>query len=193
MKLGDGLCYTEGRSCERCGKGKDVEIVKTYIQRIASRRFIGKRYTNGERSADGMFGAKWDEWHVNGWFALLKEGTDPGFFGADQENGAAIGLMREENGDFDRFEYWIGLFFPEGTAVPKGFDCVDFPASEYGVCWVFGKENEIFGHEALCLEHLEQAGFESITDWCFERYVPARFENPDEKGNVIIDIGFFVR
>ena len=82
---------------------------------------------------------------------------------------------------------------PEGTAVPDGFACIDFPAGELGVCWVYGKEEEVFMLEGKCGERLEKEGFDVITEWCFERYACPRFTTPDEKGNIILDICFFVK
>ncbi len=45
---------------------------------------------------------------------------------------------------------------------------------------------------------LREEGFEGVLDadgacWFFERYGCPRFTVPDEKGNVILDIGFFVK
>jgi len=170
-----------------------AEIVKAYRQSVGATRFVGKRYTNKDRGPNGMFGIRWEEWGKNGWFDLLKKQNDGRLRGTYEESDAAIGLMREEGGNFDNFEYWIGFFMPVNTAVPEGFQYVDFPPSELGVCWLYGKEGEIYGQEAKCLERLEKEGFEITTDWCFERYVSARIDMPDDKGNVIIDICFYIK
>ncbi len=45
--------------------------------------------------------------------------------------------MRWKDGQL--FEYWIGLFTPETTLAPDGFEYVDFPERQLGVCWVYGK------------------------------------------------------
>ena len=96
-------------------------------------------------------------------------------------------------GHNEPFEYWIGCFVPENTIVPDGFDYIDFPESELGVCWVYGKENEVYCLEGPCGERLERDGFEVINNCCFERYACPRFTTPDEKGNIILDICFFVK
>lgn len=169
------------------------EIIKAYRQSLGAMRFIGKRYTNSDRGPNGMFGVKWAEWHENGWFGFLHQLIPGSFKVSYREGDAPIGLMREKGHDFDTFEYWIGYFMPENTTVPEGFQYVDFPKSDLGVCWIYGKENEVFGLEAECLGRLEKEGFEIVTDWCFERYALPRSETPDEKGNIIIDICFFIK
>jgi hypothetical protein len=82
---------------------------------------------------------------------------------------------------------------PSDTTVPDGFQYVDFPACDLGVCWVYGKEHEIFGHEGMCAERLVADGFEIAGKWCFERYACPRFTTPDEAGNVTLDICFFIK
>lgn len=169
------------------------EIIKVYRQSLGAMRFIGKRYTNADRDQYGMFGAKWGEWVENGWFDALHTLMPAGFKAAYDEGDAPIGLMCEKDQDFNNFEYWIGFFMPENTPVPEGFQYVDFPSGDIGVCWIYGPESEVFGQEAMCLDRLRQEGFENVTDWCFERNVLPRSETPDEKGNIIMDICFFVK
>jgi predicted transcriptional regulator YdeE len=169
-----------------------AEIIKTYRQSVGATRFIGKKYGDSDR-INGMFGAKWGEWNENGWFDAIKKQVG-GNTGEIYENGdAAIGLMRDENGEL---KYWIGLFTPENTAVPEGFKYVDFPKGELGVCWVYGNEDEIWGFEGECGERLEEEGkkegFEVDIEWCFEGYT-SRLDTPDDKGNVILDICFYIK
>ena len=49
-----------------------------------------------------------------------------------------ISLIRKN--DDDSIEYWLGMFIPKGTAVPEGYEMIDFPKSTLGVCAVYGKE-----------------------------------------------------
>jgi len=165
-----------------------TEITKVYRQTMGISKFIGKRYTNKDR-VDGSFGAKWGEWFQNEWFALLEKQAVDCMKSTCEDGAATIGLMREISGGF---EYWIGYFMPISTPVPEGFDSVDFPKSDIGVCWVYGKEEEIFMQEGRCGERLEAEGFKMKGEWCFERYTCPRFTTPDEKGNITLDIGFFV-
>lgn len=104
--------------------------------------------------------------------------------------------MRWKEGE--AFEYWIGMFLPEGTVPPKGYDYIDFSASNLGVCWLQGKEPEIYGKEEECANKLSEEGYAIVTDeagawWFFERYGCPRFTKPDENGNVILDICHFVK
>ena len=167
-----------------------AEIIKVYKQNVEAMRFIGKKYGDDDR-VNGDFSARWGDWHENGWFDTVEGQFDGNLTEAIEDGGSHIGLMRGGHGS--PFEYWIGLFMPEGTAIPDGFVSVDFPAGNLGVCWIYGKEEEVFMLEGQCGERLENEGFDVDTEWCFERYSCPRFTTPDEKGNVIIDICFYVK
>jgi len=167
-----------------------AEIIKAYRQKTGAMRFIGKKYADEDR-VNGNFGSKWGEWHSNGWFETIERQIDGNIKEIYEDGDAYIGLMRGGHGE--PFEYWIGIFMPDGTSVPDGFDCIDFPAGELGVCWIYGKEHEVFMLEGKCGERLEAEGFGVLTEWCFERYTCPRFTTPDEKGNIILDVCFFVK
>jgi len=171
-----------------------AEIIKAYRQNVEAMRFIGKKYGDNDR-VDGMFGAKWGEWFQNGWFGIIEKQISINIREIYEDGDAYIGLMREN--EEGAFEYWIGIFMPENTAVPEGFDYIDFSKGELGVCWIYGKEDEVYGLEGSCGERLEEEskkeGFEVNTDWCFERYVCPRFTTPDDKGNIILDICFYLK
>ena len=171
------------------------EIIKTYKQSVPAMRFIGKQYGDSDR-VNGSFGTKWCEWIENNLFDVLKKQVGGNPVDTCEDGDAAIGLMREKHGE--PFQYWIGMFVPSGTSVPEGFDCVDFPEGKFGICWLYGKENELYMNEGQCWEKLAAEGMEGVLDengacWFFERYAGARFDTPDEKGNVVLDIGFFVK
>jgi hypothetical protein len=171
-----------------------AEIIKVYKQTVPALRFIGKKYGDKDR-IDGMFGKYWGDWHSNGWFDIIKKQ-----FGGDLKNlyedgDASIGLMRWKHGE--PFEYWIGIFMPEGTIVPNGYEYHDFIKATLGVCWVYGNGGEVFMQESKCAEKLGEEGHKVLTDnngacWFFERYVGSRFDSPDEKGNMILDICHYV-
>ena len=167
------------------------KILKTYRQSVPATRFIGIQYGDEDR-VDGTFGARWGEWFESGRFQQLEEACPKADF---EDAGAYIGLMREKHSDVARepFQYWIGMFFPEGTEVPEGFGHVDFPTCELGVAWLYGKESALYGHEALALAAMEKSGMRldpELCCWCFERYACPRFTEPDKKGKVILDICF---
>lgn len=159
-----------------------AKIIKAYREHFDAMRFIGKKYTNNDR-VNGTFAAKWGEWFQNGWFDLIE--SAPG-----SEDGC-VGLMNCGSGD--DFAYWIGRFAPESAPVPDGFDFLDFSECELGVCWILGKEPEIYCKEDACAARLEQEGCALDFGWCFERYVSPRFTTPDEDGNIILDVCFFLK
>jgi hypothetical protein len=176
------------------------DIVKTYRQEVPSMRFIGKKYLNDDR-VEGMFGAKWAEWFQNGWFSRIEESVnEAAISGSEYEDwGAYIGLMHCS--EDEPFEYFIGMFTPLGTKVPEGFEFIDIDKAALGVCWLYGREGELYGNEPACGEKLKQAGMELVSDpvkgsrawWFFERYGCPRFTTPDDKGKVLLDICFYVK
>jgi len=178
------------------------EIIKVYTQSINPLKFIGKKYDNADRT-DGTFevASKWSEWFENGWFKLIEKQITNNPDDTYEDIGAYIGLLRNKSGE--QYQYWIGMFVPENTETPKGFTHINFPKSEIGVCWVYGKEEHISMNGSLdifhqCKDRLEKDGTHHVHDkdnvcWAFERYTCPRFTTPDEKGNVILDICFFTK
>jgi len=165
-----------------------IKITKVYKQSMPATRFIGKKYGDEDR-VDGGFGVKWGEWFENDWFDVIKKQVDGNLADWFEDGEATIGLMTAVDG---KFQYWIGYFTPVGTPVPEGFQSVDFPKANLGVCWIYGKEHELFMHEEASMKKLQEEGFNPLDTWCFERYACPRFTTPDEKGNVTLDICFFV-
>jgi hypothetical protein len=170
-----------------------AEIIKVYKQDVPALRFIGKKYGDKDR-VDGMFGKYWGDWFQNGWFDIIKKQ-----FGGDLKNlyddsDACIGLMRWK--EDEPFEYWIGLFLPEGTDIPDGYGYHDFTKATLGVCLVYGNEGEVYMQEEKCAEKLEQESKKVLADkngayWFFERYVDSRFK-PDTNGKVTLDICHYI-
>ena len=167
-----------------------TEIINTYKQEVPAMRFIGKKYTDKDRGVEcNTFGPAWHQWFEKGWFDLLRSHIPGDFKNTYEEAEAPIGLMSDLNGEF---QYWIGFFAPQGTSVPDGFECVDFSAGSIAVCWVQGKENEVFFQEGNCAKKIEQEGIGKCGDWCFERYTD-RYSTPNENGDVILDICFYLK
>lgn len=165
------------------------EIKRVYSQSMPAMKLVGRRYTEADRQ-NGTFGCKWSEWFENDLFSPLKmPDTAEPFEDCD----AYIGLCRMKEGE--PFEYWIGVFLPPDFPVAEGYDSVLLDAGEIGVAWVCGKEPDIYF--CCCLEKLKEAGLEWTADkngvkWCFERYVRPRFLAPDENGDVILDMCYYV-
>jgi len=177
---------------------RNPKVVKTYRQSVPATRFIGKKYGDEDRiDGHGGFGKQWGDWHENGWFELLEETCPLADF---EDSGAYIGLMRWKGEDekmTEPFQYWVGIFFAEGAEVPEGFDYVDFPASDLGVGWLYGKESYLFAKEHLAAGSCGKQGMKIICDdedafWFFERYVCPRFTMPDKRGKKILDICHYI-
>lgn len=154
-----------------------MKIIDVRRENWPACRLIGKR------------GVNWGEWWSNGWFEPLEKNP------VLPENGDAyIGAVRIVNGTPER---WIGMFFPQETTVPEGYEAVDIPARDYAVCYLRDREGSgdfytMATHEA-CLAVLKDQGFtRSEGDWCFERYNCPRFTTPDENGMVVLDYGIAV-
>lgn len=172
-----------------------AEIVKVYQQEVPATRFIGKKYGDADR-VNGMFGAVWGTWFENGWFATLESRIGDAWKGVLEDGDAYIGLMRWKEGE--PFEYWVGMFAPADSEVPEGYAHCDFPAGALGVCWVYGKEAEVYMKEGECGESLGKESMAILADaagayWFFERYACPRFTTPDEQGNIILDICHYVK
>lgn len=165
-----------------------AEIIKTFREDVPAMRFIGKKYPD--------FGGWWGEWFGNGWFDLVEAamgGTDA-ILKIWENGGGYVGLERRCKGQ--PFEYWLGMFTPAETPVPKGFECVDFPAMGLGTCYIYGKESEIH-NTAGCRPAVVECGMvlwhdASGGEWSFENCVCPRYTTPDEEGNIIMDYCYFV-
>ena len=170
-----------------------AEIKKIYVQNVPQMRFIGVKYTDSDR-VNGSFGAKWGKAWETGLFEKIEKNiSDKSFY---EDSDAYIGFMK--GGENVPFEYWIGMFTPVNTDVPEGLSYIDFEESRLGVGLVYGSDEkgEIYGKEAEVLDMLHKNGYkEKETDgavMCFERYQCPRYTTPDENGNVILDICFFI-
>ena len=111
-----------------------------------------------------------------------------------EDDNAYIGLMRHKPGE--PFEYWIGMFFAADAHAPDGYDYVNFDESRLGVAWLKGAEAEIYSAEDVAVNGLTEAGYHPAADrngahWYMERYACPRFTEPDQQGNVTLDICVF--
>lgn len=165
-----------------------MEIKRVYKESIPPVKLIGKRLTNNERDETGTFARYWQQSFQERWFDLLSQCK--GLPGASDDY---LGAMRMTGENGEDFEYWIGMFRAPDAVPPEGFESVDIPAGEVGVCWLHGsdKTGELYSMEAsnLAMAALKEQGWNyAETGWFFERYNCPRFTVPDETGNVILDI-----
>lgn len=170
-----------------------AEIVKCYVQDVPAVRLIGKKYGNKDR-VEGGFGHLWDKWTKDRQFDVLKQ-LSGRLSGLYEDADAYIAYMYYKEGE--PFMYFIGMFLPENTHTPDGYDYIDIPASKLGVCWVKGQEPDIYMHGNKCEERLAEEGYilKNNTDdaWCsLERYAFPRNSAPDIDGNVIVDICYYL-
>ncbi len=167
-----------------------TEIKRNYRQSLPAMKLVGRCYGEKDR-VNGTFSDKWGEWFANRLFEPLKlnDGAAEPFEDCD----AYIGLCLCKEGE--PFRYWIGVFMPPDAVVPEGYESLSFDAGDIAVFWIYGKEPEVY--LASCNGSLEAAGYEHRpvqgACMCFERYVCPRFTEPDENGNIILDICYFVK
>ena len=154
-------------------------------------RFIGKKYASGGEAWDNWSDDwDWDEPHS----LFSRMGIDATTIYKDknpQDGCALVGLMCHPGGDHNNFEYWLGFFTPENTSVPEGYDYTDFPEQDVGICWLYGKEEDVMAVEDVAATKLGEEGLTITGNWWFERYVPHR-ETTDKNGYKIMDICFFI-
>ena len=169
-----------------------AEIIKVYKQAIPAVRFIGKVEPNG--------GGGWGEWFGNGWFDVIEKaaGGEATVHALYEDGDAYLGMLHLSK-DFNTLAYWIGMFVAPDTEVPDGFQSMDYPAQNIGVCWVQGKDlDDIMSQFRYVREKLGEAGMEIIYEedgsfWSTERYQCPRYTTPDENGNIIVDVYYFVK
>lgn len=162
-----------------------MEIRDVHSETLPQTKLVGKRYTMADANENGSYSHKWVEWFNNQWFTTLE-----GIGGIEKVSDDFIGLIRSNNGEA---EYWIGKLMSPSATVPEGFDSVDLPECDIGVCYLYGnKDNgELFGKEAwdLCAKAYSKIGWDMKENGVYlERYNGSRFKDVAEQGNVILDI-----
>lgn len=171
------------------------QIVNCYKQKFPKTKFVGIKYGDQDR-VNGTFGLHWGQWFETGKFEVLEKLLTPEFKKKYLDSSAYVGLERYKEGE--PYEYWIGMFLPENCIVPDGYNSVNFDFSSVGICWIKGKEENVYCHEGDCYVELTENGMQVLEDnsgacWFFERYGCPRFTTPDRDGKVILDIGYFVK
>lgn len=172
-----------------------MEIIKDYVQALPVTRFVGIKYGDKDR-VNGTFGHQWGEWFEKNRFEKLEGLLTEEFNKTYEDSQAYVGLMRWKDGE--PFQYWIGMFLPQNTQIPEGFDSVDMRSGNLGVCWLQGIEEQLYCNEDKCAKRLEEKGHEIMADeegawWFFERYVCPRFTEKNEEGKVILDICHYIK
>ena len=164
-----------------------TEVIRTYRQELPAMRFIGKKYGGSEVGHS----EQWAKWFERGWFEPLERVYKESPAGVEDDD-AYLGLIRCSPGS--PFEYWIGMFFSVDAEVPVGYQSVEFAPFELGVAWLHGPESELYSQEEKAMEALARQGIRPSADsqgafWFVERYACPRFTQPDDNGDVTLDMG----
>lgn len=163
-----------------------AEIIRVYEEAMPACRFVGQRHP----AREGGYAAQWEEWfgagRTDALLPLADEAWRAAFPGAD----SLLGLMRVKDGEL--LEYWIGLCLPPETEPPEGFGFLDLGAARLGVCWLKGREPDIYRHADECLSRMALAGLLPAQSpggetLLMERYQHPRFTQPDAEGRRILD------
>jgi hypothetical protein len=161
------------------------EITKVYRQEVPAMCYVGKKIHNWDFSV--MF--------QPGGLDLIEKHIDENFKKYYEDWNAYCVLHRNKEGE--PFEVFYGMFLPDTTPLLEGFVKFDFPKSTLGVCWVYGNESFVNGKTLEALRRLENEGYKIMPDknniiWSIERNGCPRFTTPDEKGNVINDVCYYI-
>lgn len=168
-----------------------TELLKTYKTVIPACRFIGRSYGEEEKK-NGTFGWLWNMWFAAGLFAPVEAAAAEAAGERIEDGDAHCGMC--VNAADGTYRYWIGMITPADTEVPEGYDSFPLPACDAVVNWVRGREPDVYFH--CCLKEMEALGYHwdsnpSGERLMAERYVRPRFTEPDENGNLILDLVYF--
>lgn len=170
-------------------------IKKVYKQETPELRFIGKKYRelfktfSYKKILDNL-----DNWCSNIRFEAIEKQLDKDIKTLFDGGDAYISLIRKN--DDDSIEYWLGMFTPKGTAVPEGYEMIDFPKSTLGVCAVYGKRDAIINYDAECRKMLTEEKIykedETNKNWFIMRFNWHRFFEEDKFGKRILEYCYYL-
>ena len=166
-------------------------IIKVYKQAIPAMRFIGKNYGSGHPDWGDAFG-----FDVFGKIERASGGEDKSHT-LYEDADAYLGLYYR-NAETGGYDGWVGMFTFPDTEVPEGLGYIDFPEQSLGICWIYGKLDEVYHLVSQCPDIIKSAGMEIRSDengylGFFERDQCPRLTTPDEKGNITLDYCYFVK
>jgi AraC family transcriptional regulator len=150
-------------------------IKKVYQQELPALRFIGKKCI--ETSEPVKVLNLLDSWQLNRWFDAIEKQSSIDYKAFFEGGDAYINLVQKKDG---LFTYWMGMFVPDGTEVPQGYEAIDFSPMTIGVCSVYGKRDEIVNYETEC-RAIDNA------PWYFRRFNWHRFFGEDVYGKRLLD------
>ena len=167
-------------------------IIKIYKQAVPAMRFIGKNYGSGQHPNWG------DAWSLDVFGRIERaSGGEEKSHALYEDADAYLGLYYR-NTATGEYNGWVGMFTRPGTTVPEGLSYIDFPEQNLGICWIYGKQGEVYNLVSQCANAIKSAGMEIQSDdnghiGFFERDQCPRYTTPDENGNIILDYCYFVK
>jgi len=161
-------------------------IRKIFRQSLPALRFIGKKYIVNPEPGEIL--NLLDNWQLENMFYNIEKQADIDYKAFYEGGDAYISLVKKNNNGL--FEHWMGMFLPQGTEIPQGYDMIDFPETAIGVCRVYGKRNEIINYETECRSIF--AGEYPNNQCYFRRFNWHRFFEEDIYGKRLLDYCYFI-
>ena len=159
-------------------------IKKVYQHELPALRFIGKKCIETSETADVL--NLLDNWQLKSRFDDIEKQSAIDYKTFFEGGDAYINLVRKKDGE--NFEHWMGMFVPEGTNVPEGYEAIDFPKMTICVCRAYGKRDEIVNYETECRNKLAEEGFATENaQWHFRRFNWRGFFEEDVYGKRLLD------
>jgi predicted transcriptional regulator YdeE len=149
-------------------------IKKVYKQELPALRFIGRKYIEISEKANVL--NLLDNWQLKGWFDAIEKQSAIDYKTLFEGGEAYVNLVRKKDSSF---EHWMGMFVPEGTEVPQGYEAVDFPKMTICVIRVYGKRDEIV--------NMQEGFVPKNAPWYCRRFNWHWFFKEDEYGKRLLD------
>jgi len=158
-------------------------------QELPALRFIGRKCV--ETTDPPNILNLLDNWQINGWFDGIEKQACINYKTFFDGGNAYVNLARKKEGSSNEgkpFEHWMGMFVPEGTEVPQGYEAIDFPKMTVGICSAYGKRDELVNYESKCRNKLTEEGFiPKNPPWFFRRFNWLEFFKEDVYGKRLLD------
>jgi AraC family transcriptional regulator len=162
---------------------------KVYQQELPALRFIGKKCIETSEAVNVL--NLLDNWQLNSRFNDIEKQSGKDLRTFFDGGDSYIDLVRKKDGSF---EHWMGMFVPEGTNVPEGYEAHDFPKMTLGICRVYGKRDEIVNYEAECRNKAREEGYAIDNAQCyFLRFNWRGFFEEDIYGKRLLDYCYPVK
>jgi predicted transcriptional regulator YdeE len=155
-------------------------IKKVYQQELPALRFIGKKCIETSETMKVL--NLLDNWQLDRQFDAIEKQSAIDYKTFFEGGDAYINLVRKKD---HVFEHWMGMFMPEGTEVPQGYEMIDFPPMPISVCRVYGKRDEIV--------NMQEGFVPKNAPWYCRRFNWHWFFKEDEYGKRLLDYCYPVK